>query len=399
MLRPGTFALTALLALLTGIGPLSMDMYLPSMPNIERALSASTAQVGLTISSYLIGFAVGQMIYGPVSDRYGRRPVLLVALAVFSLASAACALSTSIELLILARACQSLGGSGAIVLARAIVRDLYSGAHAGRELSRMGAVMALAPVVAPLLGGVLQTAFGWRANFVVLALVGIGLVGAVWALLPETLKRHTDEPFSLGAMLASYGIVGRSGYFLAHMGLSALSFAGLFAWISASAFVLQNLYHLSAFAFGVAFAVGSFGYLVGTAIAARTVMRIGVARTLGYGSATLAVGGVGMVAALLFGLSSAFALVLPMAVYLAGMGMVLPQSAAGALTPFPERAGAASSLLGFVQQSAAAVCGAVVGALIGLSAWPMALGVASAGLATLLLWLLTRGVRAQPMPH
>src|SRR5664280_2007072 len=143
MLRPGTFALTVLLAALSAIGPLTTDMYLPSLPDIARLLGASTAQVQLTISAYLFGFAIGQILYGPLADRHGRKPVLLAAMGLYCAASLACALSTSIEMLIAARALQALGGAGGIVLARAIVRDLYSGARAGRELSLIGAVMAV----------------------------------------------------------------------------------------------------------------------------------------------------------------------------------------------------------------------------------------------------------------
>ena len=175
MLRTGTFALTALLAALSAIGPLTTDMYLPSLPDIARQLDASTAQVQFTISAYLIGFAVGQILYGPLSDRHGRKPVLIVAIALYCVASLACALSTSIEMLIVARAFQALGGSGGIVLTRAIVRDIYSGTRAGRELSLIGSVMALAPVLAPIAGGLLQTGFGWRSVF--FTLVAAGLVG------------------------------------------------------------------------------------------------------------------------------------------------------------------------------------------------------------------------------
>ena len=149
MLRPGTFALTLLLSLLTGLGPLSMDMYLPSLPAIGEALHASTAQVQLTISSYLLGFAVGQIIYGPISDRFGRRPVILVALIVYGIGSVFCAVTQSIETLTTVRFVQALGGAGAIVLARAVVRDIYSGVRAGRELSLMGSITAFAPIVAP----------------------------------------------------------------------------------------------------------------------------------------------------------------------------------------------------------------------------------------------------------
>ncbi len=395
MLRPGTFALTILLAALTAIGPLTTDMYLASLPDIARQLDASTAQVQLTISTYLLGFAIGQIFYGPLADRHGRKPVLLASVGLYCAASLACALSTSIDMLIAARAMQALGGAGGIVLARAIVRDLYSGARAGRELSLMGAVMALAPVFAPLLGGVLQTGFGWRSVF--FTLVGGGLVGAaiVWPLMPETLALRAAEPVSLVTMLKSYRVVARDPAYLAYLGLASTSFAGLFAWISGASFVLQNLYHLTPFKFGVAFAVGSLGYMAGTTAAARLVMRLGIDRTLGVGAGAMAAGGLGMLAAVAFGLTSAISLVLPMAIYLAGLGMLLPQSIAGAMTPYPERAGAASALLGVVQQCAAALCGAAVGALLGSSAWPLAAAVAAMGCATLALWILTRRLRAR----
>jgi DHA1 family bicyclomycin/chloramphenicol resistance-like MFS transporter len=395
MLRPGTFALTVLLAALSAIGPLTTDMYLPSLPDIARLLGASTAQAQLTISSYLIGFAVGQIFYGPLADRHGRKPVLMGAMALYCAASLACALSTSIEMLVAARALQALGGSGGIVLARAIVRDLYSGARAGRELSLIGAVMALAPVLAPLVGGVLQTGFGWRSVF--FTLVGGGLLGAaiVWPLMPETLALRAAEPVSPATMFRSFRVVARNGAYLAYLGLASTSFAGLFAWISGASFVLQYLYGLTPFQFGVAFAIGSVGYMVGTTLAARLVMRHGVDATLGVGAAAMAGGGLAMLLAVAFGLTSAASLVLPMALYLAGLGMVLPQSIAGAMTPFPERAGAASALLGFVQQSLAALCGAAVGALLGTSAWPLAGAVAGMGCATLGLWILTRALRAR----
>ncbi len=395
MLRPDTFALTALLAAMTAIGPLSTDMYLPSLPDIARQLSASTAQVQLTISSYLIGFAVGQIVYGPVSDRHGRKPVLQAALGLFGVATLACALSTSIDMLIAARFVQALGGSGCIMVTRAIVRDLYSGNRAGRELSVMGSVMALAPVIAPVVGGVLQTGFGWRSIFVALIVVGIGGVATIWLLLPETLTRRASEPVSPASMLRSYGIVSRNPAYLAYMGLATRSYAGLFAWISGASFVLQDLYGLSPLYFGAAFALSTVGYMIGTTLAARLVMRLGLDRTIGFGCCALAAGGLGTVASVALGLTSAFALIVPMAVYLAGLGMVLPQSIAGAMTPFPERAGGASALFGFVQQSVAAICGAVVGALLSHSAWPVAGAVAFMGVATLSLWIATRGIRAR----
>ncbi len=399
MLRPGTFALTALLAGLSAVGPLTTDMYLPSLPDIARHLDASTAQVQLTISAYLIGFALGQIGYGPISDRHGRKPVLLAAIALYCAASLACALAPSIELLIAARFAQALGGSGGIVLARAMVRDLYSGSRAGRELSVIGAVMALAPVLAPVVGGLLQTGFGWRSVFFALAGAGITGAGVVWLLLPETLAQRAAEPVSVSSMAKSYRIVARNPAYLAYLGLAATSYAGLFAWISGASFVLQGLYGLSPFAFGFAFAFGSVGYMTGSTLSARLTHRFGLDGILGIGGGAVAFGGLAMVAAVALGLTSAASLVLPIAIYLAGLGMVLPQSIAGAMTPFPERAGAASSLLGFVQQSVAALFGAIVGLLLGKTAWPLAAGVAVAGCTTLLLWIATRAVRARVAKH
>jgi MFS transporter, DHA1 family, multidrug resistance protein len=395
MLRPGTFALTALLAALSAVGPLTTDMYLPSLPDIVRLLGTDTAQGQLTISAYLIGFAVGQIVYGPVADRHGRKPALIGAIALYCAASFACGVSTSIEMLIGARALQALGGCGGIVLARAIVRDLYSGARAGRELSLISSVMALAPVLAPIAGGALQTAFGWRSVFATLVAAGLAGITVIWLLLPETLVQRAAEPVSFASMLKSYRAVARDGPYLAYLGLATTSYAGLFAWISGASFVLQELYGLSPLGFGIAFALGSVGFMIGASAATRIVLRLGLDGTMGFGCLAMAAGGLGMAGSVALGLTSALSLVLPMAVYLAGLGMVLPQSIAGAMTPFPERAGAASALLGFIQQAVAALCGAVVGYFLGHSAWPLASAVACMGSISLLLWIGTRGLRAR----
>ena len=394
MLRPGTFALTALLAALTAIGPLSTDMYLPSLPDIVRLLDTTSAKGQLTISTYLVGFAVGQIVYGPLSDRHGRRPVLLGAIALYCIATLICMLSTSIEMLVAARALQALGACGSVVLARGVVRDLYSGARAGRELSLISSVMAVGPVLAPVVGGFLQTAFGWRSVFVLLALSGASAAAVVWFLLPETLALRAAEPVSFKSMIKSYRVVMRDSAFLAYTGLATACYAGLFAWISVASFVLQNIYGLAPLDFGIVFSLGAVGYMTGTTIAARVVVRLGIDGTIGVGCVTMTIGGVAMVAAVALGLTSSLSLVIPMAVYLAGMGFVLPQSFAGALTPFPDRAGAASALLGFVQQTVAALCGVALGLLLGKTAWPLAIAVAFVAVASLLLWLVTGKARA-----
>jgi DHA1 family bicyclomycin/chloramphenicol resistance-like MFS transporter len=190
----------------------------------------------------------------------------------------------------------------------------------------------------------------------------------------------------------------KNSAFLAHLGIVTCSFMGLFAWISGASFVLQDLYGLSALEFGVAFAVGSGGYMLGTVLAAGIVTHIGLDRTMGLGGAALAVGGLAMVAAVTLGLTSAASLVLPAAFYLAGLGLAMPQGFAGAISPFPARAGAASSLVGFVQQMSAAALGAVVGHMLGQTAWPLVVAIATMGCLTLVIWMFSRGIRGQGKP-
>jgi MFS transporter, DHA1 family, multidrug resistance protein len=395
MLRPGTFALTLLLSLLTALGPLSMDMYLPSLPAIGQALNAPVGQVQLTISSYLIGFATGQIIYGPVSDRYGRRPVILVALALNCVAAVVCAMTQSIGALTAARFIQALGGAGAIVLARAVVRDLYSGVRAGRELSLMGSITAFAPIMAPVIGGALQMVFGWRASFFFLLFFALFAALAAARFLPETLHQRTAGPFSFRSMLALYRSVLTHRGFLTHLAILATTFMGLFAWISGAPIVMQGArYGLSPVVFGVTFATGAAGYMVGAYTAARVVMRFGLDRTIGIGTVVMATGGLAMAASVALDLTNVGWLVGTMTIYLAGMGLALPQTQAAALTPFPDRAGTASSLLGFAQQSSAAIAAAAIGLYLGQSAWPVAGTVATMGCLALAIWVATRHVRA-----
>jgi DHA1 family bicyclomycin/chloramphenicol resistance-like MFS transporter len=394
MLQPGTFALTLLLSLLTALGPLSMDMYLPSLPDIGRTLNAPIVQVQLTISSYLFGFAAGQIFYGPISDRFGRRPILLAALVLYAFATIGCAVAQSIGGLIALRFLQAVGGAGAIVLARAVVRDIYSGVRAGRELSLMGAITGVAPIIAPVIGGGLQIWFGWRATFVLLVAFA-ALIGVVAArLLPETLRETIKTPFSLSAMAEMYRSVAVHRGFLAYLAILTSAFIGLFAWISGAPVVMQSaIYGLSPFAFGVTFAVGAGGYVLGTFIAARIVMRLGLDRLIGIGTAAMALGGLAMAMVIGAALGHVLWFVGAMTLYLAGLGFALPATMAGALTPFPDRAGTASSVLGFAQQTGAAITAAAVGAYLGRSAWPVASVVAAMGCLSFLIWLWTRQVR------
>jgi DHA1 family bicyclomycin/chloramphenicol resistance-like MFS transporter len=393
LLRRNTIGLTAFLALLTAFGPVATDMYIPSMPDIGRSLDASVGAVQLTLSAYLVAFAFGQIVYGPISDRFGRKPVLLAALGLFCASSLVCAAAASIETLIVARAFQALGGSGAIVLARAMVRDLYVGERAGRELSRMGAIMSFAPVIAPLVGAVVQAEFGWHASFMVIAAIGLVAATITWRAMPETLHCGVATPIS--SIMKSHHLFTGNRAFLAYLSIIGCSYAGLFAWISASPFVLQNLYGLSPIGFGIAFAAASIGSLAGGAIATSIVTRIGLDRTIGIGTLALAGGGISMAAGQALGFAPIAALVLSMVTYQIGLMLALPQAIVGAMTPFADRAGTASSLVGLVQQISAALLGTIVGRAVGQSAWPLAGAVALVGCLSFVLWAGSRRLRME----
>ena len=395
MLQPGTFGLTLLLAMLTALGPLSMDMYLPSLPDIAHVLGAPVARTQLTISSYLIGFAVGQMIYGPLSDRYGRRPVLLAAVALYLASTLACAAAQSVDLLIAARLLQGISGSGAIVLARAIVRDVYSGVQAARELSLMGSISATAPIVAPMIGGVLQAGFGWRANFICMSVGGLIALLVAARLLPETLRPNNRAgSLSFFSMARGYGTVARHGGFLVYLGIITTTYAGLFAWVSGASVVLQGVYGLSAVTFGFTFALGAAGYMLGAMLATRLVLRLGLDRTIGVGVVVITAGGLSLALAVATGVPGLW-LVAAMALYLAGVGLAMPQAMAGALTPFPDRAGTAASLMGLVQQAVAAIAAGVLGAYLVKSAWPVTGVVVAMSCLTFLLWAFRRAKPAR----
>lgn len=396
-LRPDTLALTVLLGLLTSLGPLSTDMYLPSLPDMTVALETTPAAMQATLSAFLFGFAAGQIVYGPLSDRYGRRPALLAGLVLYTMASVVCVVAPSIEVLTTARVVQALGAAGPVVLARAVVRDLYAAERAGQELARMGTIMGLVPLMAPLLGGILHDAFGWRAAFV--AISGFGMIGtfAVLTALPETAPRtHRPSLTPLG-LIRNFAPLFSSRAYLAYVGLACCTYGGLFAFISASSFVLQGIYGLSPLVYGFAFGVVVTGYITGTILGRRLTRRIGIDRTIGLGVACLAIGGLAMVVTTETGRShtsgDVWRVIAPMIIYLVGVGLALPQTMAGALTPFPERAGTASSFLGLSQMAFAAFLGLGVGHALGAGTRPLTFAVAAMGLSALVLFLASATTR------
>jgi MFS transporter, DHA1 family, multidrug resistance protein len=389
-LAPGTFALTILLAILTALGPLSTDLYLPSLPAIARHFAADSGHAQLTLSAYLVGYALGLPLYGPLSDRRGRKPILLFGLALYGVANALSSLAPTLDILILSRFFQGLGAAGPIVIARAIVRDIYEGRRAGQELARMGSIMGLVPAIAPVLGAVLEESLGWRSNFVTTALLAAGLT--LWAVrkLPETLKNRRSDPFSLRAVFGGFADLIVDRRFLPFGLLAAATYAGLFAFISGSSFIYQSHFGLSAFGFALAFVVMVVGFVIGSFLSQRLALTHEPRDLILAGASLQAAGGVVMLVALAFAGHSPWAMSLPMALYSFGVGFTLPQSMAGAMMPFPDRAGAASSLLGIMQIGFASLVGAGVGAFIDHGPFVLAGTVAFFGVAALAIHPLIR---------
>ena len=267
--------LTALVA----YGPVSTDLYLPSLPAMQQALATDIAGVQMTLTAFVWGFALAQLVYGPLSDRFGRRPVLLVGLVLFLMASLVCVAATTIEGLIAGRFLQALGACAGPVLGRAVVRDLYGPLDAGRVLAYMGTAMALIPAAAPTLGGVLEVTFGWRANFVALTLFGVMVLALTWFGLPESHYERDDTATRPARIISNFATLLRHRGFLGSTLAVSAAFAGLFSFISGSPFVLIEVLGLPPDRFGFAFLVAVVGFMGGSYLSGRLVSLYSRGRT------------------------------------------------------------------------------------------------------------------------
>jgi DHA1 family bicyclomycin/chloramphenicol resistance-like MFS transporter len=370
---------------MTGIGPFSMDMYLPALPRIAGEFHAGASRVQLTLTACLVGLAVGQLLTGPLSDRWGRRRPALAGLGLYAVFSLLCALAPSAEALSAARLAQGVAGGATIVISRAVVRDLHAGAAAAAYFSRLMLVFGVAPVVAPSAGSLVLRYTSWRGVFVVLAVIGALILVAALGGLPETLpaeRRHTgglaETARGMRSLLHDRGYVG---YVLA-LGMAG---AGLFGYISGSSFVLQQVYGASPQLYGVLFGLNALGFVLVGQLNGRLVHRVPPRRLLGVALVIAVAAAVALVVAARW--HSLIAVAVPLLVFMSALGMVLPNTTALALDLHPVRAGAASALLGAAQS----LCGAVIAPVVGLAgsgtATPMALAMTAAAAGGLVAFL------------
>ena len=357
---PGRLAMTLLLGLLVSFAPMTIDLYLPAFPIMARDLATDAESIQLTLSVYMVGFALSQTIFGPISDRFGRKPTIMIGTSIYLVASVACALATTVEQLIVFRLFQSIGAAAAPVVARAVVRDMFTREEAARMYSVVTTVVAIAPVVAPVLGGFIVVWLGWRANFWVLTGFGASAMLLVIVMLPETNRNPDPNATRIGQMLRNFATMLSNraylGYVLTVMG----NFSGLFAYLLGASFVLVDQLGMSPTSFGLSFGAASVGFMSGAFLGSRIVRYAGVERMCLAGTFFTAAGGTLVFVLIWSDMISIWSIIVPTIVYFFGMGMSQPNIQAGAISPYPQMAGAAASLLGLAQYISAGLLSMVL---------------------------------------
>jgi DHA1 family bicyclomycin/chloramphenicol resistance-like MFS transporter len=379
------------LSLLLGLQPVTTDVYLPALPMLTRALGASMSAAQLTMSALILAFGLAQMVWGPVADRVGRRPVLLWGLTMYTAASIGGALAGSIEALVVWRVVQGAGMAAAVVCARAIVRDLYEPVEGAQVMALALSGLGLIALCGPLAGGTAALIFGWRGALALVACMGAITLGFVAWRLPETLLHKNPRATQFKSLLGAWWHVGRHPVFLAWALLVASTYGGLFTVLAASPFVYMDVLGLSPTAYGGAMAVGSLCYLASTFVCRRWISRYGMAGAVGKAAWFTLAGGVAMAGLAAAGVQAVWSVLLPQCLLAIGHGIHQPCGQAGVVGPFPKAAGAASALAGLILALTAFAIGRWLGFAMDGTVRPMAYGVAFWSVATsAVAWTLVR---------
>lgn len=366
-------AVIIILGILTAFGPISMDMYLPSFPELVHYFKTTPSKAQLTLSAFTIAFGIGQLIYGPISDRMGRRYVLLAGIAIYAVASVLCVLTNSIDELIIARFFQALGGAAGIVLSRAIIRDLFDKLEGARALSLMLLVPSLAALISPFVGGYILKFFGdWRLIFWVLTCFGVIAFILGVLKLPETHPPEKRTSSSFSKILNDYISVVCHRRAAGYMICGGLSFATMFAQLSGTPFIYIEIFGVAPENFGLLFSLSVFAIMGGSYLNSRLVIRFGIRRMLAVGTTIALIGGIGLAISANYGAFGLFGIVIPVIIFMTPHNMVNANATAGALEYFPHIAGTASAMLGFIRFGTGALVGALVGYFHDGTALPMA---------------------------
>lgn len=383
--RTSHLGLIFILGLLSMLMPLAIDMYLPSMPIIAQEFGVASGRVQMTLSAYVLGFALGQLFYGPMSDSIGRKPVILWGTLIFAIAGGACAMAQSVEQLINLRFLHGLSAAAASVVINALMRDMFSKDEFSRMMSFVILVMTIAPLLAPMIGGALLLWFSWHAIFWTMgaaALLGSMLVAF---FIKETLPKARRQKFHLRTTLGNFGSLFRHKRVLSYMLASAFSFAGMFSFLSAGPFVYIELNNVSPQHFGYYFALNIVFLFLTTLINSRNVRRVGAVKMFRFGLSVQLVMGIWLLLVSASGLGF-WALVLGVAVYLGCIAMISSNAMAVILDDFPHMAGTASSLAGTLRFSIGALVGTILAMVPGKSVWPMVSSMALCSIIAMLFY-------------
>jgi len=352
----------AVLVIATALGPMAMQIFLPALPAIQAEFNAHAAAAQLAFSLSALAMAVATLAYGPVSDRFGRRPAMLGGLVVFLLGSLACAVAPTIETLIAGRIVQAAGGVAGMVLARAVIRDVYDREQSATMIAYVTMAMVVAPMVSPAIGGYLTDELGWRLVFVVGGILGLAVLVTVWLDMRETAPR-IGEATSIGAMLQDFAGLLRSRKFVALALLAGFSLSVFFGFLAGAPYLMITVYGRPPSEYGLYFVMISAAFMVGNLIAARSTRRLGVERMILLGSAGSLIGAVVSLALAAAGIWTPLALFLPTAFGAFAQGMSIPNTMAAVVSVNPMVAGSASGLAGFAQMAIAAVVAQTVGSI------------------------------------
>lgn len=392
------FRILLILGSLSALGPMAINFYLPSFPALARAFATDVEHIQLSLASYFAGIAIGQLIYGPLADRFGRRRPLLVGLLLFSLASLACAQAQNLQWLIAARFVQALGGCAGMVISRALVRDLCDPLASARVFSRLMLVMGVAPILAPLGGGLLLQLFGWQSIFHGLALFGALCLLAVLIWLPETLKVADPLPLS-GALMRYVRLLGDK-QLIGHGLTGGVAMAGLFAYTAGSPFVFIDLYGIAPQHYGWLFGLIAAGFILTAQINGWLLRRHGPAYWLQRTVWIYLLAALATLAVALTRPVALWPLLIPLFICIASLSCILPNASACAMAGQGSQAGSASALIGSLQFTVAAAAAGMVGVLHDGTARPMALIIALCAVATVLLAVSTvRHARRSSLEH
>jgi DHA1 family bicyclomycin/chloramphenicol resistance-like MFS transporter len=367
------------LGALTAFAPMSVDMYLPALPTIGVAFSSAPGHVQLSLASFFLGMAIGQAFYGPLTDRFGRKRPLFVGLSLFVVASAGCALATSIDMLIVLRFFQALGACAGPVIARAIVRDLFDPREAVKVFSLMVLVIGVSPVLAPMLGGQILVFFDWRVIFWATTLLGVvGLSGSAWRL-PETHRAENMRPLALKSVLGAYYHLVTDRSFVGYALTGAIGLGGLFAYIAGSPFVFIDLFRVPATHFGLFFGINALGFIIAAQVNVQLVRRFQSNSVIAGVLLLQLSDGLLLLFGTWTGWIGLYGTAFFIFVYVASVGCLFPNTTAMAMAEHGNKAGSASALIGVLQFGLAAVAASAVGALNNGTALPMALVIAACG--------------------